>query len=42
VSQGHQLGRMLKSKDPIGVVGQVKHGLTLPKSKEIWKKETIV
>ena len=39
VTQGHQLGRMLMSKDPNG---QVKHGLTLPKSKELWKKETIV
>ena len=27
------------SKD---LVGQVKHGLTLPKSKELWKNETIV
>ena len=39
MSQGRQLGRMLMSKDP---VGQVKHGLTLPKIKELWKKETIV
>ena len=39
VSQARQLGRMLTSKDP---VGQFKHGLTLPKSKELWKKETIV
>ena len=39
MSQARQLGRMLMSKD---LVGQVKHGLTLPKSKELWKNETIV
>ena len=32
VSQARQLGRMLTSKDP---VGQVKHGLTPTKSKEL-------